>query len=99
MRLLQVRQQQKLFAKKLRDDVKRRKEEEKSLLENHLTVRSIRVFQLLILHLKAQHRAFCEDELDKLQEKCQKQLKMVGCGHICAQDQNLVNTTSYHGGV
>ncbi|XP_065888628.1 centrosomal protein of 295 kDa-like [Dysidea avara] len=78
-RLLQVREQQKLFAKKLRNDVKRRKEEEKRLLENHLT---------------AQHRAFCEDELDKLQDKCQKQLKMVGSGHVCAQDQNLSNKVS-----
>lgn len=71
-RLIQVRQQQRVFAKKLRDDVKKKREEERRLLLNHLN---------------AQHEAFCEDELDRLEEKCRRQLQMIGDGHLHAKTQ------------
>ena len=78
-RLLQVRQQQRVFAKKLREDVKKKREEEGRLLFRHLT---------------AQYDAFCEEELDKLQEKCQKQLQMIGIGHLHANNQTANDEVS-----
>ena len=39
---------------------------------------------------QAQYEAFCEEELDRLQEKCQRQLQMIGSGHFNAKTQTTV---------
>jgi len=46
--------------------------------------------QVTFAAAQAQYEAFCEEELDKLQEKCQRQLQMIGSGHLHAENQTTV---------